>query len=137
MNEKILEWMGLLEQAIGQYAPAVGDMALMLARIESIKTVFFGLLFAALAGVFFHYSFRYWRSSIRIANRDSEDEDFEELYRLYCKDKEVIHAGVGTGYGLLAVGFLGSGAGGVLNIYAWIGMFDPLVWLSAKALGLT
>lgn len=111
-----------LGDALSQYGPQAADLALAVGRVGAIKDVLTAciLLAIGLPSLFFAV-----RRILREGAGKGDLLDYNPMVAVPC--------GALAG---LALFFTFKGMAGVLNIYAWAGLFHPEIYLVAKALNL-
>ena len=120
MEDRILEYLSAAEAAIEQYGEGAVEFALSIARIDAFSHVAGGFLALAFAWAFiFPVKNLLIRQSEKIQDRiDREFARNISLLLVY----------------ILAFGAFVASLVEVLNVFAWIGIFKPEVWLAYKAL---
>ncbi len=120
MEDRILEYLDTIEGAIAEHGPDAVDLALTVARIDAAQTLLYGLGLILLAGV---VCGPFTSSVWSYAKKHCDPID--------SATTRLVYGAVGgpTCLTLLVFGFEG-----LLNAFAWIGLFQPEVWIAHKAL---
>jgi hypothetical protein len=107
-----------LAQLATQYGPDVADVALLAARVDAASTLVTGavcVISSACVAYFIAY-----RATVEV--NEASDGSVPEI----------IPAIVGT---FVAAGFAFAGIPRLTSVWAWVGIFEPKVWLAGKLLG--
>lgn len=122
------KWADKLGEVISQYGPDAADMALELGRIGAIHVIASGVGNAVVSAGLAYVVFR-----LGIVVRDENKKDI-------FKQRDGVLVGGFIGGAIAAVGSVLAGAvaiSQISNVYAWVGLFRPEIFLAAKALGWT
>jgi hypothetical protein len=133
-----------LAQLATQYGPDVADVALLAAKVDAMSALATGVApgLVALAGLAVAIS-----SGRKLAERWSDNLAKDAAYMApeggererVAASKAFLLAAVSTvltGLGVFLL--LGAGASALnrlTNVWAWVGVFEPKVWLAGKLLG--
>lgn len=125
LEDKAVDTIGKLETFAGklvdlskQYAPDVWNLARQVARIEAIQTLVYGFVWLVIASLA-------WVAAIklfRVAKKDDWDNP-----------GPIIGMGVG---GIIGLFTTIAACENLLNIYAWVSLWYPELWMAKKVLGL-
>lgn len=104
-----------LTDVLAQYSGPAADLALAVGRVAAIRDIVIAVALIVASGIGA-------KLCIFLGKKTPE---WDELAGIPC---------VVVGVGSAAMAFIGGV--GLLDIFAWVGMFHPEIYLAAKALGL-
>ena len=117
-----------LPQLATQYGPDVADVAdveLLAARVDAASGIVAGVASVAAAVAFafaLRYSIREHSDAVGDEERCSRDEEIPWFFAM-----------IGSGLGAAFASIIGAAM--LLNVWRWVGIFEPKVWLAGKLLG--
>ena len=123
MEEQILEYLEVVEGAVAHHGPQAVELALLVARIDAAQALLAPLLWTAFFAVMWVWPMkRLWAWAVeRDRNHTSHDDE----------PPSMVVAGVAS----VAIAVPSSvSVICLLNIYAWVGLFAPEVWIAYRAM---
>jgi hypothetical protein len=130
--EMVSSYAGKITEIISQYSGPAAELALAVGRVAAIKEIVTGVVCLIIAGVAAKLAFKF-------ATKARAAYEFEQKKERYSERNDgpiampVIYTAGSTFIGVI---MFFSGIGNVLNLFAWAGIFEPAVYLAAKALNL-
>jgi hypothetical protein len=118
------KWASQLGDALHKYGPDAAQLALAIGRVGAIQTVGSGLICAAIAVAAAKAVVKF----VTIG-RGIKDPDKEFGYVMTLAVGGAVIGIAGFACAISAIVYL-------TNLYAWVGMFNPAIYLAAKALNL-
>ena len=121
MEEKLIEYLEAFESLAVEYTPQAIELASWVARISAIQVIATGIVYVLVAWFLMCLANRFVRRGKEIYRSD-ESYNYEMWFVL------------GTFSCLGSIGLFAASLLKLLNIFAWVGMFRPEVWIVYKAL---
>ena len=121
MEEQILEYLEAVEGAVAQHGPQAVELALLIARIDAAHALVTPLLWTAFFAVVWAWPMkRLWSWAIE---RD-RTRRYEEPPGKFVAGLASVAVAIPTLKSVI----------GLMNGYAWVGLFSPEVWIAYKAM---
>jgi len=121
LQQKALEWASALETALADAIPAAGELGMTLGQIGAIQTIVVGLV--CLFGLVMTLIVTYFGGR-KLHTWIQENRDNEPAYLLLL-------------FLVIPIGaFMEEAFSRLFNIYAWVGMWSPEVYIAAQLLEL-
>lgn len=121
MEEQILEYLEAVEGAVAHHGPQAVELALLVARIDAAQALLTPLLWTAFFAVMWVWPMkRLWSWAVE---RDHTRTDEEPPGKLVAGLASMVMA-VPSSVSVIDL----------MNIYAWVGLFAPEVWIAYRAM---
>ncbi|MFT6474685.1 MAG: hypothetical protein ACJAUS_002410 [Qipengyuania sp.] len=119
MEDRIIQYLDAADNALAQYGPQAVELAMWMGRIGAIQAIVTPLLFTTACIIILAWPLRtLWRGASNI--NDSADAAIARFVILIAA--------------AVVIGFAIVGIVSFINIYAWIGIFHPEIWIAHTAL---
>lgn len=128
---------GLFADKLGemakQYGPDVADAALQMARVDAAQGLVYGTLCGLAAITCAYYGRWFWKTSRAAHN-------YYQLTSTPVSDRSCEVSGnfstLSTLSALMGIGFTIAAIALLSDIWRWVGIFEPKLWLAKRILGL-
>lgn len=119
---KLVEWMSAFEAAVVEVAPQAAELALAYARVDAAGNLLVGVALAVVSCVLLTKATKLYRSGVE-ESKNSSHGAAGDIFLIGS-----LLGGPGAVLGSMA-------AVNVLNIWNWVGLFYPELYLVRMALG--
>lgn len=122
-----------LAELANQYGPEVADAALQMARIDAASPFMWAIPLMAASCVTICIGYRFLKKGFKQAEEREKAIDSPHYYKI----NDGVASGV-VGFVIIAASIFGLIASGqvMLNLWRWVGIFEPKLWLAKRILGL-